>query len=209
MELADEPKSWVEEARNRVKRISDLDPKDRLDIVYGIGLCCSTLAKSMQGWMQWIGNLSLKDFEQRELEEIFGIIKKATVQLMELDIDKTSKYEESHGLRQKPKRRIVLVAEFSIHPIGVGTSVGRYVKAAVRAMSKIPGLTVDVTPMSSVLEAASIGTILEAVEVSHRALRSMGARRISSSLRIDERLDKRRTMSDKVRGLKRSTSPKS
>src|SRR5438876_7409790 len=88
MELSDEPKSWVEEARNRVKRISDLDPRDRLDIVYGIGLCCSTLAKSMQGWMQWIGNLSLKDFEQRELEEIFGIIKKATVQLMELDIDR-------------------------------------------------------------------------------------------------------------------------
>jgi len=112
-------------------------------------------------------------------------------------------------VQPKAKRRIVLVAEFSIHPIGVGTSVGRYVKAAVRAMSKIPGLTVDVTPMSSVLEAASIGTILEAVEVSHRALRSMGARRISSSLRIDERLDKRRTMSDKVRGLKRSTSPKS
>jgi hypothetical protein len=55
--------------------------------------------------MQWIGNLSLKDFEQRELEEIFGIIKKATVQLMELDIDKTSKYEESHGLRQKPVGR--------------------------------------------------------------------------------------------------------
>jgi hypothetical protein len=24
--------------------------------------------------------------------------------LMELDIDKTSKYEESHGLRQKPTR---------------------------------------------------------------------------------------------------------
>src|SRR5438876_8561238 len=74
--------------------------------VTGVQTCalpiCSTLAKSMQGWMQWIGNLSLKDFEQRELEEIFGIIKKATVQLMELDIDKTSKYEESHGLRQKP-----------------------------------------------------------------------------------------------------------
>src|SRR5207247_8752130 len=101
MELADEPKSWVEEARNRVKRISDLDPKDRLDIVYGIGLCCSTLAKSMQGWMQWIGNLSLKDFEQRELEEIFGIIKKATVQLMELERDKHSKNEEYHELREK------------------------------------------------------------------------------------------------------------
>ena len=91
----------------------------------------------------------------------------------------------------------------------MGTSVGRYVKAgAVRAMSGIPGLTVDVAPMSSVLEAESIGTILEAVEVSHRALRSMGAKRISSSLRIDERLDKRRMMSDKIRGLERLRSHK-
>ena len=111
MEMSDEPKSWVEEARNRVKRISDLEPQDRLDIVYGIGLCCSTLAKSMQGWMQWIGNLSLKDFERPELEEIFVIIKKATVQLMELDIDKTEKYEQSHGLRQKaPDRQNRLVS---------------------------------------------------------------------------------------------------
>src|SRR6058998_2904586 len=110
MEMSDEPKSWVEEARNRVKRISDLDPQDRLDIVYGIGLCCSTLAKSMQGWMQWIGNLSLKDFDQTELDEIFGVIKKATVQLMELDIDKTEKYEQSHGLRQKPTRENRLVS---------------------------------------------------------------------------------------------------
>jgi uncharacterized protein YqgV (UPF0045/DUF77 family) len=76
-------------------------------------------------------------------------------------------------------------------------------------MSDIPGLTLDVTPMSSVLEAENIGTILEAVEVSHRTLRSMGAKRISSFLRIDQRLDKRRTMSDKTRGLKRLKSAKS
>jgi uncharacterized protein (TIGR00106 family) len=108
-------------------------------------------------------------------------------------------------VQPKAKRRIVVVAEFSIHPIGSGTSVGRYVKKAVRALSKIPGLTFDVTPMSSVLEAENIGTILEAVQVTHRALRSMGAKRISSSLRIDERLDKPRTMSDKTRGLKKKS----
>jgi hypothetical protein len=110
MEFSEEPRSWVEEARSRIKRIEDLSPKDRLDMVYGIGLCCSTLAKSMQGWMQWIGNLSLKDFDQLELEEIFGIIKKATVQLMELDIDKTEKYEQSHGLRQKAPNQNRLVS---------------------------------------------------------------------------------------------------
>jgi uncharacterized protein (TIGR00106 family) len=108
-------------------------------------------------------------------------------------------------VQPKAKRRNVLIAELSIHPIGAGTSVGRYVKAAVRELSKVPGLTFEVTPMSSVLEAENIETILEAVEVSHRALRSMGAKRISSSLRIDERLDKRRKMSDKTRGLKRLT----
>jgi uncharacterized protein (TIGR00106 family) len=108
-------------------------------------------------------------------------------------------------VQPKAKRRIVVIAEFSVHPIGSGTSVGRYVKAAVRALSKIPGLTFDVTPMSSILEAENIGTILEAVQVSHRALRSMGAKRISSSLRIDERLDKPRIMSDKTRGLKTLT----
>ena len=110
MEFSEEPRSWVEEARSRIKRIEDLSPKDRLDMVYGIGLCCSTLAKSMQGWMQWIGNLSLKDFDQLELEEMFGIIKKATVQLMELDIDKTEKYEQSHGLRQKAPNQNRLVS---------------------------------------------------------------------------------------------------
>ena len=109
-------------------------------------------------------------------------------------------------MQPKARRRIVVVAEFSIHPIGAGTSVGRYVKEAVNALSKIPGLTFDITPMSSVLEAENIETILEAVKISHRALRSMGAKRISSSLRIDERLDKRRMMSDKTRGLKRLAS---
>jgi uncharacterized protein (TIGR00106 family) len=104
-------------------------------------------------------------------------------------------------VQPKAKRRIVVIAEFSIHPIGAGTSVGRYVKAAVEALSKIPGLTFDVTPMSTILEAENIDAILRAVEVSHLALRSMGAKRISSSLRIDQRLDKRRKMSDKTRGL--------
>src|SRR2546430_15729559 len=109
MEFSDEPRSWVEEARSRIKRIEDLSPKDRLDMVYGVGLCCSTLAKSMQGCMQRIGTLSLKDFDQHELEEIFGIIKKATVQLMELDIDKREKYEQSPGRRQKAANQNQLV----------------------------------------------------------------------------------------------------
>lgn len=98
-----------------------------------------------------------------------------------------------------PRKRIVIIAEFSIHPIGEGTSVGRHVKAAIDSISQIRGLKYQVTPMATVLEAQDLKTILKAVEQGHRAVRSLGAKRISSTLRIDERLDKARTMSDKVR----------
>lgn len=101
------------------------------------------------------------------------------------------------------KKSIVVIAEFSIHPIGSGTSVGRYVKAAVNSLSKIPDLKYQVTPMATTLEAPTLGPILRAVETSHQKLRSMGVKRISSILRIDERLDKPRTMKDKIAGMKR------
>ena len=102
-------------------------------------------------------------------------------------------------MRHPPKRRIVVIAEFSIHPIGKGTSVGRYVRAAVAAISHIEGLRYQVNPMSTVLEAEKIETILRAVTVAHRAVRAIGARRVSSFPRIDDRQDKQRNMQDKVR----------
>jgi uncharacterized protein (TIGR00106 family) len=100
------------------------------------------------------------------------------------------------------KRRIVSIAEFSIHPIGRGTSVGRYVKQAIEAVSRIDGLEYQVTPMATILEAQDVHTILKAVEAAHSALRSMGAKRISSILRIDERLDKPRMMNDKIHSVR-------
>lgn len=99
------------------------------------------------------------------------------------------------------------IAEFSIHPIGVGTSVSKYVRAAIKAISHVDGLEFKITPMGTLLEARELATILEAVETSHNALRSMGAKRISSILRIDERLDKRRTMRDKVRSVETTRRP--
>jgi uncharacterized protein YqgV (UPF0045/DUF77 family) len=52
--------------------------------------------------------------------------------------------------------------------------------------------------MATILEADDVQTVMKAVEVSHSALRSMDVRRISSTLRIDERLDKPRNMKDKT-----------
>jgi uncharacterized protein (TIGR00106 family) len=101
------------------------------------------------------------------------------------------------------RKGIVLIAEFSIHPIGSGTSVSREVKAAVESISRIRGLKHEVTPMATILESRDLSRILKAVEVSHETLRKLGAKRISSTLRIDERLDKPRSMKDKVRSVTR------
>jgi len=56
--------------------------------------------------------------------------------------------------------------------------------------------------MATILEAQDVHTILKAVEASHEALRSISAKRISSILRIDERLDKPRRMKDKTESVK-------
>ena len=70
-------------------------------------------------------------------------------------------------VRGLKKKGIVTIAEFSIHPIGSGTSVGRYVKRALDSISKVEGLEFQVTPMATILEARDISSILKAVEVSH------------------------------------------
>lgn len=101
------------------------------------------------------------------------------------------------------ERKYKVIADFSIIPVGHGkTSIGRYVAAAIAAMKRIEGLKYNITPMGTVLEADSLETILEAVKVAHEAVVAMGISRVESTLRIDDRRDKPRTMKDKVSAVK-------
>ena len=94
------------------------------------------------------------------------------------------------------------MAEFSIVPIGTGeTSVSRYVAAAVNTFRNIEGLDFEVTPMNTILAAEDLGTILEAVSRAHEAVVALGAKRVASTLIIDDRRDKPRTMQDKVKAV--------
>ena len=94
------------------------------------------------------------------------------------------------------------MAEFSIVPVGTGeTSVSRYVAAAVNAFCDIKGLEFEVTPMGTVLVAKNLGTIFQAVNRAHEAIMALGAKRVASTLRIDDRRDKPRTMRDKMKAV--------
>ena len=96
-----------------------------------------------------------------------------------------------------------MIAYFTIFPVGINsTSLGSYVAAAIAAMTKVKGLNCQITPMGTVLEANSLEPILEAVKVSHKALTAKGILRVESTLMIDDRRDKTRTMKDKVDSVK-------
>ena len=92
-----------------------------------------------------------------------------------------------------------VIADFSIVPIGEGqTSVGHTVAAAVKAFGGIKGLDYEVTAMGTILSAKDLDTIFAAVKRAHEAVMAKGIKRVESTLRIDDRRDKPRTMDDKV-----------
>ncbi len=98
---------------------------------------------------------------------------------------------------------MVAIADFSITPIGSETtSVGKQIAIAINAIKEVKGIKYEVTPMGTVLEAEKLETILEAVRVAHEALFKVGTKRVESSLRIDDRRDRPRTMKDKVKRIK-------
>jgi uncharacterized protein (TIGR00106 family) len=95
-----------------------------------------------------------------------------------------------------------VIGDLSIYPIGIGTSLGRYVREAYTAMEGTTGARLVPGAMSTVIEADKVTTIFTAVERAHAALVRMGAQRISINLRIDHRLDKPETIEYKVGRLR-------
>jgi uncharacterized protein (TIGR00106 family) len=94
-------------------------------------------------------------------------------------------------------------AEISIFPIGTSsTSISKEVTAAFDAIRKTKDIkTATLTPMGTQVEANDIRAILNCVEAAHQAVKSTGANRIVSSIRIAERLDASRSLEDEVKSV--------
>ena len=94
-------------------------------------------------------------------------------------------------------------AEISITPIGTSeTSIGKEIAAAYDAIRNITKLKkVTLTPMSTQIESDNLEDIFQAIHVAHNSVKSVGAKRLISTIRIDERLDKPNTLDDKVQSV--------
>ena len=99
-------------------------------------------------------------------------------------------------------------AEISIVPIGTSeTSMSKEIAAAYDAIRNIKNLKkVTLTPMSTQVESDNLDHVFQAIHAAHDSAKSAGAKRVISTIRIDERLDKPNTLDEKIQSVKTKVS---
>ena len=99
-------------------------------------------------------------------------------------------------------------AEISIVPIGTSdTSMSKEIAAAYDAIRNIKNLKkVTLTPMSTQVESNNLDYVFQAIHAAHDSAKSADAKRVISTIRIDERLDKPNTLDEKIQSVKTKVS---
>ncbi|MBM4240876.1 MAG: MTH1187 family thiamine-binding protein [Euryarchaeota archaeon] len=96
----------------------------------------------------------------------------------------------------------MISAELTIIPIGTGkTSISKYIAAAVQALDEM-GLKYEISGMGTSIETDNPEKLFNAVQAAHEAVFREGARRVATSIKIDDRRDIERTMANKVSSVK-------
>ena len=89
-----------------------------------------------------------------------------------------------------------VIAQFTVIPIGVGTSLSRYVAACERVLAA-SGLTYEMHANGTNLE-GEWEAVMDAIKRCHDTLHEMGVPRLSTNLTLGTRIDRPQRMADKV-----------
>ncbi|MCC3373083.1 MTH1187 family thiamine-binding protein [Cohnella sp. REN36] len=91
------------------------------------------------------------------------------------------------------------IVQVTIVPLGTGsTSVSEYVAAVERLLSEAPEpIKHQLTPMSTIIE-GELDDVLAVVRRMHEVPFRNGAKRVSTSITIDDRRDRQGTMDQKL-----------
>ena len=93
-----------------------------------------------------------------------------------------------------------VIVDLCVVPIGVGTSVGRYV-AACQAVLLDAGLNHSLHAYGTNIE-GEWDEVFAAVKACHEAVHALGAPRITSTLKLGTRVDREQTMADKLESVR-------
>jgi uncharacterized protein (TIGR00106 family) len=94
------------------------------------------------------------------------------------------------------------VMEISIVPLGTkSASVSGFVAAALRTLRRERGIAYELCPMGTVIEAPSLKKLLALAEKMHRAVLRGGIKRVVTSIKIDDRKDKKLSLRGKIQSV--------
>jgi uncharacterized protein (TIGR00106 family) len=94
------------------------------------------------------------------------------------------------------------IIDISVVPVGTQSpSVSDYVAGAVRILKDEPGIKYELTAMNTIIQ-GDLDTLLSLARRMHRSAFDAGAKRVVTTIRIDERRDKPLTMEGKIKAVK-------
>ncbi len=91
----------------------------------------------------------------------------------------------------------MIVADFSLVPMGIGTSAGKYIRA-VYEMLEESGVKFVPGPNSTSVEVKTFEELSDILRRSNEKLNEMGVKRVITSVGIDYRLDKEISIESKM-----------
>ena len=94
------------------------------------------------------------------------------------------------------------IAAVSIAPVGAGTSVSHYVAAALQVVRSQDRVAYRLDPMFTTLE-GEIGDIFGLILQMEAAVFELGADRVGTVIKIDDRRDRTVAMAEKVQSVER------
>lgn len=90
------------------------------------------------------------------------------------------------------------VVDITVIPVGTPSAgLSEFVAGCVKVLKEAKGVSYQLTPMSTIIE-GELGLVLELVRKMHEQPFLNGAVRVVTTVRIDDRRDKKVTMSGKV-----------
>jgi uncharacterized protein (TIGR00106 family) len=94
----------------------------------------------------------------------------------------------------------LIIAQLSIAPIGVGTSLSKYVKKAVNVLRE-ENIKFENNAMATVIETEDLDTLFNVVQKAHNTMLDAGVKRVITELKIDDRRDKDATAKSKINAI--------
>ena len=94
-----------------------------------------------------------------------------------------------------------VIAQISIIPLGTATtSLSRYIAACINTVKQAQDISYQLTAMGTIIQ-GSLERILELTQKMHEVPFAMGAKRVVTTINIDDRRDKSVTIDSKVKAV--------